>query len=460
MDNRSTENGKTTDGVDRRAPDSPMRADTQQLAHACNSGARVIFVNRYFYPDQAATSQLLSELAFDLAQHCSVSVICSQSTYHGCGANYPRRQTHQRVNILRVRGHWGKRITGLLGRVIEFITFLTAATWTVWRTVRPGDLVVAKTDPPLLGVAVGLAAHLRGARTVNWLQDVYPEIAVQLQVVSRHNPLIPIMKWLRDYSVRKAACNVVISEGMRKYIHQRVPQAELIIRENWATGRIHTLPAQQSALRMRHFGENSLVLGYSGNLGRPHPPALLLAAGNALKLRQEIKFLMIGGGLNMQYLREQTTAMGLANWRFLPFQPIEQLSDSLAAADVHVVLQDARLEGLLFPSKLIGVLAAGRPCVFIGDVAGEAANLIEDHACGIAVDGNDLPGLLLAIERLQDPTLRTMMGRRARRLYDTRFASQTIKAHWRQTLLELVGASERNVDPAQLGTLIEEKRAV
>lgn len=458
MEKTSLKKESGREGFDRRAPDSPLRTLQRGPQAAFPAGAQIIFVNRYFYPDQAATSQLLSDVAFDLAEHCPVAVICSQSSYHDHAEPAEPRQSYRGVRIIRVRGRLGKRITGLLGRLIEFTTFLATATWTVWRTARPGDLVVAKTDPPLLGITVGIAARLRGARAVNWLQDVYPEIAVQLQVVGRYNPMIRLMAAARDRSLKSAAKNVVISAGMSRYFSRRVADANLIVHENWASDCIQPLPPSHSTLRRHYFGGDTLVLGYSGNLGRPHPPELMAAAGEALR-RQNVHFLMIGGGLNMQRLKQQCAESRLNNWHFLPFQPQAQLSDSLAAADVHFILQDARLEGLLFPSKLIGVLAAGRPSLFIGDINGEVARLIEDHACGIAVRGDDLPALLLAIDRLQDATLRTMMGRRARRLYESRFASEKAKARWRKTLLELIEAPALDSKLAEIAP-IDEKRAV
>ena len=171
---------------------------------------RVIFLNRFFYPDHSPTSELLSDVAFALAERgFDVSVVTSRQNYEQPKANLP---AHERINGVDITRVWtstrGRR--RLVGRSIDYLTFYVAAVWRVWRTARAGDIIVAKTDPPLLSVPMALVAKMRGAYLVNWLQDVFPEVAEALNVGGRVGRIASgALKPLRNWSLRAAKVNVV-----------------------------------------------------------------------------------------------------------------------------------------------------------------------------------------------------------------------------------------------------------
>ena len=135
--------------------------------------------------------------------------------------------------------------------------------------------------------------------------------------------------------------------------------------------------------RHEHKLEDRFVVMYSGNFGLAHPFESMLGAVEQLQSSlPQVLFLFVGDGPRLGWVREQTEQRELRNVRFLPFQPAEQLRQSLAAADLHLASMRAELCGLVVPSKVYGVLAAGRPCVFLGPEESEAAQLILQHGCG------------------------------------------------------------------------------
>ena len=182
---------------------------------------RLFFVNRYYHPDASPTAQLLGDVATHLAASgYDVTVITSRQFYKDPGAGLPREETREGVKIVRVRTtSFGRK--KLLGRALDYLTFYAAAFTAVVLRARRGDAVVAKTDPPMLSVPVMLAAGLRGARTVNWLQDVFPEIAVSVGVARPGGMLIRLLTALRDLSLRAAATNVVIDDQMAQTLERR-----------------------------------------------------------------------------------------------------------------------------------------------------------------------------------------------------------------------------------------------
>ena len=135
---------------------------------------RVIFVNRFFHPDHSATSQLLSDLAFALAEAgLAVSVIASRQLYDDAARRLPARETVAGVCVRRVpSSRVGRR--HLVGRALDYLSFYVSAAWCLWRCVRPGDVVIAKTDPPMLSALAVPIARRNGAHAVNWLQDIFP----------------------------------------------------------------------------------------------------------------------------------------------------------------------------------------------------------------------------------------------------------------------------------------------
>ena len=141
---------------------------------------RIFFVNRFFYPDHSATSQMLTDLAFALADRGHrITVVTSRLRYDDPVARLPGRETVRGVEIIRL-ATTGFGRAGLAWRAVDYVTFYLAAAWLLLRQVRRGDLVVAKTDPPLLSIVTTPVVRLRGAHPVNWFQDIYPEVVTAL----------------------------------------------------------------------------------------------------------------------------------------------------------------------------------------------------------------------------------------------------------------------------------------
>ena len=155
------------------------------------------------------------------------------------------------------------------------------------------------------------------------------------------------------------------------------------------------------------------MVGYSGNLGRAHEFATLLEAASLCRADPDIVFLMIGAGAGMAALQQAVLERGLANFQFLPLQPRASLSDTLAAADVHWLSLLPVLEGLIVPSKLYGILASGRPVLFIGDPDGEVARVIDAAGAGLGVAIGQAAELARHIAELKsDPHRRAHFGRK------------------------------------------------
>ncbi len=415
------------------------------MSEGTGTGSKIVFVNRYFHPDESATSQLLTDLAFSLVESgYRVQVICCRQRYDDARARLAPSESVGGVHVRRVwTTRFGRR--HLLGRAIDYATFYCSSATAMLACLRRGDTIVAKTDPPLISITAMMAAKLRGAHLINWLQDIFPEVASLLGANPLPRPLDALLRRWRDYSLRSAVCNVVLGERMRERLqHRGIPGEQIRVIENWAGPDMpQPIGIGMSGLRSRLCLRDKFVVGYSGNLGRAHEFETLLAAAGKLQADGEFLFLMIGGGAAMIQLSRAVDERRLKNFRFLPYQPRESLSDALAAADVHWLSLLPALEGYIVPSKFYGILAAARPTIFIGDTDGEVARIIHRAHCGVVISVQDVDALVDELRRLRDdPALRDRMAHNGHRRYRELYSVQRAVAQW----MDVLGPRARDIE--------------
>jgi glycosyltransferase involved in cell wall biosynthesis len=369
---------------------------------------RVVFVNRYFHPDHSATSQMVSDLAFHLASRgWQVAAITSRQLYDEPESRLPRRENVRGVEIIRTSATTFGRAS-LFGRGVDYLTFAFNALLLIRK--QKNSLIVAMTDPPLTSVV----AAMSGRPFVNWIQDLFPDVAEALGVRAP--------RWLhrlRDWSLRRAQRNVVIGEQMSA----RVPNA--IVQHHWADAELHPVDVPH----------DNFVVGYSGNLGRAHDVTTMIGAMRLLRDDANVVFSIRGGGAKLDEIRKEN----LPNVRFEPYAARARLSESLSSADAHLVTLNPSLEGLIVPSKFYGVIAVARPLLYIGSPGGELAQLVAEHGLGYVIEPGESVTLANAIRELSaDAGKRTEMGRRARSLYVSRFAPGIALAEWEKILSMLI----------------------
>jgi glycosyltransferase involved in cell wall biosynthesis len=398
---------------------------------------KIVFVNRFFFPDHSATSQLLADLAASLTKsNFTVEVVTSRQIYDNPASGLPSAETVDGVRVTRVwTSQFGR--THLIGRALDYVTFYITATWTLLWGLRADNILVAKTDPPLISVPAAIVARLRGARLINWLQDLFPEVAIALGVRGIAPLKLPL-KALRNFSLRTAHMNVVLGERMAQALeHEGIPRSKIVIVPNWADGeQITSLAPRENRLRREWALDDYFVVGYSGNLGRAHDFRTILDAAALLLPVTDIRFVFIGGGAQLDWLERAAKNKGLSNLLFKPYQLREALKYSLCVPDVHLISLLPELEGYIVPSKFYGIAAAGRPSVFVGDPEGEIPKLLATHNCGYSVAVGDSQALAGYLKRLSaDPQLAEELGREARNLFEKQYDKPIGCDRW-STLLQ------------------------
>lgn len=376
---------------------------------------------------------MLGDLVFALAQRgFRVEVISSRLDYATGRRAYPPADEIGGVTIHRVwTTAYGR--ASLVKRSLDYLSFYVAATWRAAARLRAGDTIVVKTDPPLLAVPVGVVARIKRARHVNWLQDIFPEIAEELGVRGISGPAGRALKWARNATLRSAAANVVLGESMAGRLRALgAPDTLLHVIPNWTDTRaVYPVPHGDNHLRAAWGLSDKFVVCHSGNLGRAHDASTILDAAQRLADQDDIRFVFVGGGYLYDRLRAAALDQALGNMLFKPYQRSADLAFSLSAADVHLSALAPQLEGLLVPSKIYAVAAAGRPIVHIGGTESEVAALAANAGWGCSVAQGDGAGLARTVLALRDdPEACAVMGRAGRGLAEAALDRSVAVERW------------------------------
>jgi glycosyltransferase involved in cell wall biosynthesis len=398
-------------------------------------GMRLLFINRYFYPDISATSQLLTELAEDLdAKGDRVTVITGKTAYFGEEARLPDHEMHRGIRIVRVGfTRFGRSHT--LGRLADYLSFWISALWAAART-KNQDCLVVLSDPPLLSVVAALVRSVKPVKTVCWLQDVFPEVALRAGIL-REGMVARLLRRIAQWSLRRMDRVVVIGRCMERHLlSEGLPPHTLVHIPNWADGRrIRPVPRHDNAFLREQGLQNRFVVMYSGNHGVVHDFETIFALIRKTRYLPGVCFCFVGEGAWRSQLVETAQAEGWQHVVFLPYQPKAMLQSSLSAADVHLVSLRTEMEGLSIPSKIYGVLAAGRPVIFIGPSDSEPAAIVREGEFGYSVLPGDTQGAFQALlAAYRDHTLLERQGQAARQYFNTHCDRSIATEQFRQVL--------------------------
>jgi colanic acid biosynthesis glycosyl transferase WcaI len=328
---------------------------------------KILLLNQCFYPDVMATAQQLTDLAVRLAKEGhDVTVIASDRGYDDPSRRFPRRETWNGVNIIRISSlTLGKQTRWR--RAGNFASFLVNCAFRLLASPR-FDLVVALTSPPLISFLGSLFVRLKGGKFFFWVMDLNPDEAIAAGWLKADSLPARILSYLLRYSLLQAERVIVLDRFMkRRIVEKTVPEDRITVLPPWAhddTVRFDPLGREQ--FRREHGLKESFVVMYAGNHSPCHPLNSLVEAARCLSGRKEIVFCFVGGGSEQGKVREFAAVHNLQNIRCLPYQPFDKLAASLSAADLHVVVMGNDFVGIVHPCKLYNILTIGVPFLYIG----------------------------------------------------------------------------------------------
>lgn len=331
-----------------------------------------------------------------------------------------------------------------VGKLCVYATYSLSAA-IVSLLSRGVDLNVFLTQPPLFSAWGQVLRLLRRQRYLMIVMDLYPWVAIQAGALRPSGLPARLAGAAAATTLRRAEGVVVIGRCMAERVAALGVERERIhLIPNWAdTEVVQPIPTESNRLRRELGLDGKLVVMYSGNLGVTHYFDDLLAVAGRLKKRQEVAFLVAGGGSRLSEVQDTARDAGLSNVHLLGYQRHQDLALSLSAGDLHFVSLRSGFEGLVVPSKAYGVLAAGRPLIYQGSPQGEIARMIAEDEVGKVVAQGDVDGLEAAIvSALEDPPWRHRTGARARRLAEVRYSPAPGLAAYRAVISSLGGRAD------------------
>ena len=403
----------------------------------------ILFVNQFYWPDVAATAQMLTDLTEHLAADgYDVHVLAGVGAYDettagGAGAEVRRGVTIHRIRTTRFgRGRH-------VGRVADYATFYLGALRHVLR--RRYDLVVTLTTPPMLPVLGAAMRRLRGVPYGVWSMDLHPEAEIALGMLAPDSAAARALHAAGDRGYGRASFVVALGPHMARRITARGVAPERVREISVWGGRdeVQPIAPEDNPLRAELGLEGRFVVMYSGNAGLAHRFDEVEAAMEALRDDDRIAFVVAGGGPRRPELEAFAAERGLGNVRFLDYFPRARLAEALSLADVHLLTLRPDMAGIAVPSKLFGAMAAGRPTAVVAPAASEPAEIVSAHGAGFVIE----PGEAGLADRLRaladDPGEAAKMGAAAREAFLQAYEREVCCRAWGDLLAEHVGRPAR-----------------
>ncbi len=371
----------------------------------------ILLLNEYYPPDTSATAKMAAQIAQKLAERHQVTVVAGRPSYdpeHFYRYALLHREIRNNVTVECVgstthsRHHMRRRVTNYLSYLALAIPRSLA--------LRP-DVVLAMTDPPVAGIAGAFIARLAGRPFVYNIRDLYPDMATGGDIV-RPSKWVDRWEALHVRALKQAARIIVLGDDMRDRILSKgvAPERVVVVRDGAYLS--SAAPESTDPIVQEIRSGFPFVALHAGNLGFYGAWGTLLKAAEILR-HENTGLVFIGDGANRAAL--QSVSRDAPNVRFLPFRPSEQIPHVMAAGDVHIVTVKRGLEGIVVPSKLYSILAAGRPVLAVAAPNSDAARIVVESGCGSAADPDDPDAVAAAIRELRrEPARLVEMGRRAR----------------------------------------------
>lgn len=404
---------------------------------------KVLLVNQFFFPDVAAVAQLMADLAEDLTEKgVRISVLCGRAKYSQeqndtrASSRYLAQGKVYRVSALNLKGR------SAAVHSLNYLSFLLLAPLRAI-TLPKHDCAIVFTNPPLIAFVGWLLKLLHGTKFIYVVEDLYPDVAIGLGFLKRDSIPTKMASRVSSFLLRHADRVVALGNRMKQELLLKgVKEEKVVIIPNWADGSdIYPLEKSKNWFVEEHRLKGKFVVQYSGHMGEGHDFLTILRAAEKLREHTGIAFLFIGDGPRQTEIREFKEHHKLDNVVLLPYQDRSTLKFSLGAADVALISLKSRLEPLMFPCKVYGIMASGRPFIYIGSEQGEISRIASLAECGFTVPSGEDELLADTILRLyQNEELQQELGNKAWEYFLEHFERKIATARYHDLLANVMAS--------------------
>ena len=384
------------------------------------------------------------------AGHC-VTVVTSQHGYNR-SETYRPSELYRGVNILRVGGLSLDRHR-TVGRVLNYLAFVLLSCLRVLRLPKPDCFVFTSVPPVSLWLGV-LVRRLRRVPVVYVIEDLYPDILFASGLVGRESLSGRTLRWIYGRWMRQVTAMIVLGDYMKRRLSSAYPgliATTIHPIHNWQDGEL------LYPLVHRDRANSAVVFQYSGNLGTAHDFRTMMSAAQRLQHEADIQFEFIGRGKHLDFIQREIRDGKLSQCRVRDYVPQALLNESLNQADVCLVTLGRGYEGLIVPSKIYGIMAVGKPALYIGPPSGEIPELIRQHSIGWIVEPGDVETLVrVIVEAVRHPDVRHSYGANARRAFETFYERKIATAKYIRVFEDCVYGPAAAISPVSRHSELEQ----
>ena len=388
---------------------------------------KLLIYAHYYIPDVASTGQILRELAEGMIHEFDITIVCVVPSYTGKVADeYKKKMFYKEeingVKVIRIRVPEFSK-SNKLSRVKNILSYFIGAMIATFK-VGKMDYVYSISQPPILGGLLGVwGKWMKRAKYIYNIQDFNPEQTMAVGY-SKNKLVLKAMMMFDKFSCRQADKVIVVGRDMvetlkGRFKGRKVPNHTFI--NNWIDEKeIYPLPADHEkvvAFKAKYGLQDKFIIMYSGNLGLYYDLENLMNVIEKFKDRDDVVFAFIGEGTIRESLVQYKEQNNLQNVRFIPYQDKADLIYSLNAGDVHWCLNAKGIKGVSVPSKLYGIIAAGKPIIGALEAGSEARLIIEDTNCGYVTEPGNYKEIEAIIEKFlneKDTSIITEMSEHGR----------------------------------------------
>lgn len=368
---------------------------------------KILLITEVFYPDTVSVSQHLFDLARKLIENGhEVTVFTSRYPYEGKSHRYEHFENYQGIKIRRLwQSSFGK--ASILSRLFDFFTYYFSITIKLI-LVKKGeyDLMVGTTVPPLLSFIGVLISKIKGIKFHYWVMDLQPELSISSGLLKDGSILAKLFSRLGIFIIRNSSGIISLDRFMTKYLCSRGAKRDSVKTIPVWPVMLETCIGSRMSNPFRienNFGDRVVIM-YSGNHSYVHQLDTLLEAALILRGNPRFLFVFVGGGVRKKDVSEFKIKHELENIVQLPFQPRENIHNSLGSSDIQVVILGNGQVGYTHPNKVYGAMYIGKPILYIGPTESHVTDLINDLEGNISVQHGESKILANKIEALFSKT--------------------------------------------------------
>lgn len=369
---------------------------------------KILVLTQVFYPDTVSVSQHLSDLAFSLVNNGNkVTVYTSKFSYEDKKIKYSSFETLKGVEIHRLnQSSLGK--SNVISRIIDFFTFyFSIISKLIFIKRQSYDIIIGSTVPPFLSFIGVLISKWKKIRFVYWVMDLQPELSISSGLINKNSIAASLFTFLGNYTIQNSNSIISLDRFMTQYLISRGAKESVV----------KTIPVWP-VLDQKYYGErmsnpfrirnnfmDKIVIMYSGNHAYVHPLDTLLEAALSLQENSKFLFVFVGGGVRRREVTDFKNKHSLLNIIQLPFQPRENIHNSLGSSDILVVILGGGQVGYTHPNKVYGALYIGKPILYIGPKQSHVGDIIDELTDNIFVEHGHADRLVQECERFASMTV-------------------------------------------------------